>query len=536
MKRTLMLVLALTLVLTGTCIAEEFDFLAPMEETVTLTTARTMTETAVFDVNDPLKKNYQENLWTNTFLEKLNIDLDYSWIATDGDSDATKWAAAIAVGNVPDFATVDAKTYKMLLDAELVADCTDTFADYVSDDYKSLLPQDAIDQMVFDEKLMGLPFPTKGYHGATMLFVRQDWLDSLGLNYPTNYDELINVARAFKEAQLGGEETIGMMFSANASDGRLDGFMNMFGAYRNYWVDVDGRVEWSNVQPKMKDALLALQELYNEGIINNDFAVTTADLAKEYIAGGKTGVFFATSWNTTTSIEALLGNNPEAKITSHVLFGVDGSDIKFQTNTPATTKIFVSKNCKNLEAVAKMLNLTYALTSNKEDYLIYGVDANNFMWFKYLPYGDQPKSTLNDLINAHEIRVAYELYEKGEITDGNEYEGWTNADNANRFNNYVLCKKGESGSFWLALTYGTDGAYTKLYDAYQKGLHLSNAYVGLPTETEELMGAVIHDALDTAMFEVIMGADISVYETACETWLASGGQDITDEVNAALGK
>jgi hypothetical protein len=33
------------------------------------------------------------------------------------------------------------------------------------------------------------------------------------------------------------------------------------------------------------------------------------------------------------------------------------------------------------------------------------------------------------------------------------------------------------------------------------------------------------------MYDVIRGADISVYDQAVERWLADGGRQITDEVN-----
>lgn len=33
-----------------------------------------------------------------------------------------------------------------------------------------------------------------------------------------------------------------------------------------------------------------------------------------------------------------------------------------------------------------------------------------------------------------------------------------------------------------------------------------------------------------------MGADISVYDAACQAWLDNGGQMITDEVNEAYSR
>lgn len=51
-----------------------------------------------------------------------------------------------------------------------------------------------------------------------------------------------------------------------------------------------------------------------------------------------------------------------------------------------------------------------------------------------------------------------------------------------------------------------------------------------------MMGDVINDQLKTAMLEVIMGADVSVYDNAVNVWLSSGGQMIIDEINEAMGK
>lgn len=533
MRKLASILLALAL-FAACALAEGADPLGAYPETITITTSRAMSETTVFDENDPLKRSYQENLWTNLFLERLNIDLDYEWVATDGDANVTKWAAAIATGNVPDFAYVDQKIYKMLLDAELIADCTDIYAAYASEEYKAMLPEASVEQLVFDGKLMGLPFPVKGYMSATMLFVRQDWLDKLGLEYPTDYESLVFVAKAFQEAKLGGEDTLGIMFSSNSSDGRLDGFMNMFGAYQKYWIEKDGGMVFSNIQPEMREALLELQTLYADGVINQDLAVTTADLAKEYIAGGKVGVFFSTSWTTTTSIQALYETDPEARVTSTCIFGADGEPIRFQTNTPVTGKVFVSVNCEHPEAVMKMLNLATDLTNDNENYKLYGVGDDGFMWYKYLPFGDMPKPVLTDMVNAYEMIDAYDKYLKGEIKNGEDYKLWTIVDNAGRFDRYVAGMEG-TGTIWMPLTYGVDGTYSKLYVAFREGLHLENGYIGLPTMTQELLGDVVNDALETAMFEVIMGADISVYDAAVEAWLNNGGEAITEEINAALG-
>ena len=91
--------------------------------------------------------------------------------------------------------------------------------------------------------------------------------------------------------------------------------------------------------------------------------------------------------------------------------------------------------------------------------------------------------------------------------------------------------KDPASPWWYLATFGKDASYTYDYDMYMAGRQLPNAFSTVPTETMAMLGDVVNDALNTAMLEVIMGADISTYDKAVENWFASGGQQITDEVN-----
>lgn len=69
-------------------------------------------------------------------------------------------------------------------------------------------------------------------------------------------------------------------------------------------------------------------------------------------------------------------------------------------------------------------------------------------------------------------------------------------------------------------------------DGLNKAGRLKADYAGPITENMTLYLTSINEALASAMYKVVMGEDVSVYEKAVNTWYASGGQDITDEVNA----
>jgi len=532
MKKWLATLLALVLMLTSVSALAEIDLdYKYFDETVTLTSARAMDSTALFDESDPEKTNYEQNRWTATMLREMNIELDYKWIATDKESNATKWSAAMASGDLPDFALVDDQTYQLLLDMGAVADCTEMWNNYISDSYKAMLNDAALKQMTFDGKLRGIPKPSMGY-SPNLLYVRQDWLDKLGLEFPKTLEDIVNVAKAFKEAKLGGEGTLGLLVAMDSTT-PIQGLMNVYGAQYDYWVERDGKLAWSNIQPEMRAALLEIQKLYADGVINSDFAVATLDILREYIVGEKAGIFFAHCTLPCVTLQPLLSSNPEAEFTWSTIKGVNGEDIQFQTVTPSVGKIFVNAKCQNLEAVAMLINMYEELccSTDPEIYAAYSWGQDGFPWQKYNPFGDRPVIINNDIACGNEIRLALEA---GAASSA-DYP-FTLADAKGWYDPTLEGKNGVRDQLWWYYTLGEKGTFTVSYDAYVAGLHLDNGYVGMPTSTQALLGDIIDEQLLTAMQEVIMGADISVYDAACEAWLANGGQMITDEVNAATGR
>ena len=530
-KKWLTLLLAMWMLLSCAALAEEpaVDFatlegVIAYEEPVEISFARTVDATATIDESDPRMKSYSENIWTTTFKEALNIDVTYDWIATDADSNNAKWGAAIASGDLPDAASVSDQVYKQLLEAGLVADMTDIYEAEASSLYKSLNTQDILDNMTTGGRMYGLPLPGNKYIGNAVLFVRTDWMEQLGLELPETIDDVVNMARAFKEAKLGGEDTIGLMFAdgSGVNDGRLQGFMNGYGAYRNIWVEVDGKLAWSNTLPEMREALLALQALYAEGLINQDFAVTNGTVAQEFVASGKCGIFYSTDYAVTMSMQAAVDLDPNADFACVGIPGLTAdAQTQMQTGAITVSKLFVNVNCEHPEAIVRMINLHCALslTGDEELYYTYESAVDGTMWYKFLPWGIHLQSAINDISYANDIRRSQDA---GEIV----------VTLPNTLPTVTKMYLREEGSpWWYSIIGGHGGAYTYDYDMYMSGRMVPDAFNTLPTETMEILGDVVNDALNTAMLEVIMGEDISVYDEAVSNWFANGGQTITDEVN-----
>jgi putative aldouronate transport system substrate-binding protein len=495
---------------------------------ITLTASRVIQSTIEFDTSDPDKRSYEQNLWNRLFLEELGIKLEYNWISTDTASDLAKWNAAIASGDVPDFALVSDSVYKLLVDADLVADMGDILANYGSDDYLDTLTESGYQAMTIDGVLRGFPGTSRAMSATSLLFVRQEWLDKVNLPMPETIDDVIKIARAFKAAKLNGDDTIGIVFSNNVSggmnflagDGKWDAFFNAYGAYLNYWLLKDGKLVYSNTLPEVKAPLLKLQELYKEGLINRDFAVTNDALAREYVAGGKCGIFYSSAWNVNGSMAALYNNDPEnVKIVNlRPAMADKNKAYPVQTNSPKPLRMFVSNKAKNPEAVVKMANLSvhHRINNNNK----YVMDSTGFNLFKFLPWDTISCSVTDDLDKSVAVRD-YILYNKPI-----DFEPWVSV-----LTGYERAMAGVKGNHWYIDMFGPTGDYTTLSEMFDEGLILWDAFNGLPTETMAVKGDIIRDELNTALFEVVMGADYSVYEKAVERWFANGGTQITKEAN-----
>jgi putative aldouronate transport system substrate-binding protein len=520
----------------STVLTGKQDPFGKYDPVITITASRIMQPTLEVDQNDPDRRSYDSNIWNRVFLEQLGVKLEYKWISTDSASDVAKWNAAIASGDVPDFALVSDQVYKLLVDADFIADMGDILENYGSDDYLATVTTSGIQEMTINGVLRGFPGTSKAMAASSMLFVRQDWLDKVSLPLPETIDDVLKIARAFKAAKLGGNDTIGLMFSNNltggsnftAADGKWDTFFNAYGAYLNYWLNKDGKLVYSNTLPEIREPLLVLQALYKEGLINRDLAVTNDTLAREYVASGKTGIFYSSAWNVNGSMGTLYKSDPE-----HVKIvnlppppAVKGKEYPIQTNSPKAMRIFVSNKSKNPEAVVKMSNLSVHHRLN--NFVQYITDEKGFNLFKFLPW-DQVSSTVTDDLDKSVAVREYVLHNTP-VTNG----AWQNT-----LAGYLRAVDGGPDLHWYIAMFGPEGSYSTLYDMYQQGKILWDSYNGLPTETQALKGDTIRDELNSAMYEVVMGADYSVYQRAVDRWFTNGGTQITEEVNAwykSLGK
>jgi len=167
--------------------------------------------------------------------------------------------------------------------------------------------------------------PSQNYNWkrlASMPMIRMDVLNAAGLEAPTNFDELFDVLVALKEANPDAT----VWTNRNGTKRLLQLNAYPMGSGYNIYFDKDvdgGKWLFGAIHPEFRDVLDYFARAYEAGIIDPDFAITTADQWHEKQSNGK-GLYawenmsFGVRWNL-----ALRDSDPDA--TWAPLYTLDGA-------------------------------------------------------------------------------------------------------------------------------------------------------------------------------------------------------------------
>lgn len=493
------------------------------EDEITVTSVRTLDSTVKFEDGNPDRASLKENIWQRAYKEQLGINLEYLWTPSTEQYNA-KWNVAMASGDIPDCAVVDAITYKTLVEADMVEDMTDIFEKYASDSYKQAVADEnnlSMNYMTFDGRLLGLPQTGTQADGVTLMFIRKDWLDKVNMAVPTTIEELKKVAKAFQEAKLGGENTVGIAAGNSIEPGIhcLKGIMEGYKAYYDIWVKNDkNELVYGTITDQMREAVLELQKMYKEGIFPTDLATLDNSLAGESVVSGQCGITFGTFWAPLSSISDSAKADENADWIVCSLPTSDGSAFTSSASAAPSGYIFVKKGCKNPEAIVKIMNLGFKMYESADKN--YNTDDNGFEVFKFrFAYNAEvPWKNLNC-----QIAVA-EALQSGDTSK-------LSANDKNSYDQVVAGMNGDRNGIGMLLTFGPESTFAMIGKLKEENRIVVNEYQAIVTETMTNKGTDLKANLDAAIYKVIMGDDISVFDKAIETWKKTGGDQITQEVN-----
>ncbi len=199
------------------------------------------------------------------------------------------------------------------------------------------------------------------------IYVRTDWLKAIGKEAPKTIDELEEVLKLFKEKDVaGGGNTVGLLTTKSVNNVmELDMCLaaGFTGKGFGYYLDSDGKVKPSVLDPKYKDFIQRMSEWYAKGYIYKEAFATDKNTAREMIKKGNVGV--SAMWYSTVTMQApyLTQNNPEATYT--LCAPLEGPAGKCETTSAKAAKgALVPAYSKNVDLVIKYLNWNFEDVEN----------------------------------------------------------------------------------------------------------------------------------------------------------------------------
>lgn len=495
--------------------------------------------------------SYEDNSYTRFLKDDLNIKVVYDWVASSSDYDE-KMNLCIGSGAIPDLMNVNATQYRALLKYDMIQPLDQYFDDYASDALKGYVESggEELKKCISNDKgeMMAIPAPNITASGINEMWIRQDWLDNLGLEVPRTWDEMAAVAEAFvtQDPDGNGEaDTIGILGPGNtdhmnAIGGNqfgLDPLFSSFQSYPQYWLqDEDGTVKYGSIQPETRTALEKIQKLYTDKLIDTEMLVRND--SKEPLLAGKVGIFFGPWWCGYTVADATLAGEADWR----AYFTPLSEDGNYYTHMaePTTKYVVASKSCKNPEAAFKIINNEIA---NEQQWIADGITSTEMSTADIYPL-------FNVYDNADEIETSYDALTKylaGEIT----------MDDVD-FSRHKLLKgdmeavtelKKEPYDDFSLDNWNLDSDLAKNYlprlvsilvgeapSVNDKYIPVYNAYNG-QTETMQAKWANLKKMEEETFAKIVMGkADISEFDTFVENWKNQGGDQILKEINDELGK
>ena len=327
--------------------------------------------------NMPAGDTYEDNAYTRYLLEKLNIQ-NVNEFESMGDKYNTEVSMSIAMSDIPDIMVVNnfsdvALMYKM----GLLADLTESYENCASDNIKQMYESygdELLDSVTFEGKIIAIP-ETNIAEGPSLLWLRKDWMDDLGLEEPSTLEDVEYIISKFLEAD---SNRVGLVTNSSlcgesgySSQYMTDIVFANFGAYPKQWIQKeDGSIIYGSVQPEAKEALRYLNSWYDKGILDRDFLFRSSSDVIGLIESGRCGSFFGPWWSTNNPLLNMVEKDYSVEWKPYLISTNDDCTTVYPSTSPTNYKyVVVSKDFEHPEIAWKIISaiFDYARYEDKEN-------------------------------------------------------------------------------------------------------------------------------------------------------------------------
>lgn len=418
----------------------------------------------------------------------------------------------LASGDLPNIMVIQGKDAGFLKSAESGAfwDLTNYLKDYpnLSKANSQILKNSSINGKVY-----GI-YRKRDLMRSTAI-IRKDWLNELNLKTPETVEELYEVAKAFKDNKMGGEETYGLIIpkwpGGLNSNSPYDVMETWFGA-PNGWGEKKGKLVPKFTTDEFVEANKFLKKMNEEGLINPDFATLAADKWNEPFFNGRGGIIIDTYSRGAESLKKLYEKDGK-DWTEYVEFTGNLMNDKGERNSLPTDGysgfLAIPKESVPTEKELKRILTFIDKLNNKEEMILLnnGIEGVNFERDEEWSIAINP-----DDPEVKKIRSAVTSY--AQISTG-----------VNDENDKLIAKPSNKVDM---------EAYEFRKNLEKRDIETAVYNPAAPYSSKTYMtkGAQLDDIISDARIKFIAGQiDENGLLEAVELWKKSGGNDIIEEVN-----
>lgn len=519
----------------------------------------------MFEGND----DFTNNVWLRMIKDKYEFTpvIDSAVSTTDYE---TKLNIAIGANNLSDVFSMNINQFSGLVkNNQIYDDLTDVYDKYASDEVKEAMGWDkelkqyspTFSKWVVDGKLRAVPVTSSYYQSCYVLYIRKDWLNTIGYDSPRTLDDLETILFKFKDKGLGKGLALNQdILYSNA--GSANFLFNAFQSYPTLFVyDENGKVDFGYLRPETKTALEKLQYWYSNGLIYPEFAQTTAETIGNKVASGDIGVIYGDMSLPVWRFDTCVQNFPEADFVC-----VPAPDFSLSKPTKVglsgsgSTAYVVKKGYAHPERLFQMMNLYYDS--------MFGVNGDFERFNKFNeanPVAFEPAD--KNYFRTKEVKAAVDAdINTPQFNDPNIDFKTTSEDLSglkytalNTETKYYYRNVRDFFLHGKLYNGGANWAYTRIFYAYEHpdGLTMVNGKTGFDSSfsaidkyaDNDLVITTLYDGVDTpsysnnrrtietkildTMIKIIRGQDSSLFDktvASLQAWVQPVLQEIEEEL------
>lgn len=477
--------------------------------------------------NLPDQNTYEDNAYTRYLRKMLNIQNDNVYMEREDRYDELVNILA-KDQTLPDVLVIsDRAILKELVENDLIEDLTDVYENCTTPRIKEMFESygsDLWDMGSFDGRLMAIP-ETVTDHGPRLLWLRKDWMDELGLEEPKTLEDAFNIIESFVANKMGtsdGEDPVGLVCDTDlvgntSSSYSVEPVFDKFYASPQQWVNQNGQIVYGSVTQETKNALSYLHELYERGVLDQNFALRAQNNLRDLVVDGKCGAFFGLWWTPNNPLVDVYEKDEEIDWEPYYLQKSETDDAydSFRDNK----YVVVRKGYEHPEIVMKIISVLFDYTRYEAN------DADEVN--EYFALNVDPTArplVINVDYNEATFQITKDIRA---VEDGTKKEESLSAIEKSYYDacESFLHGKSSTPADWAAYKSRISAVGLLVDGGYQskERRYLDDTDGELPKSLQQLE--------KKSFIQIIMGEKpISYFDTFVKEWYDQGGEEITEQI------